>query len=731
MEIIREEKIKDEKKIINHCIFSNDADFILLSLLSHEANIVILKKGTSNKNKYNLESTKENNFLNFNEFLYISVLREYLDIEFCKLKLKIKFDYNIERLCDDFSFLCFLFGNDFIPPLISLDNDGKVFEFVINSYKNSLLKFNDYLTNNGLIDFNNFKIFMNDLSMKESEYFNEKCDFFKRILVSRKNNHIYNSSLLQIYEEEISINKEVNNTITDEYERLKKIINKSDALVKKINNINDMEIIRRDKEYGKDVDDYFINKFVLEYNKDKYKGRTLYYKEKFHINIEDNDGKIQLNKIILNFIEGLQWCLLYFKGYISWNWNYLFNYCPLISNIAKFNFQKNQNEIINNNIIQLKGEPLPPYILHCLIFPSYDLIPKNYHKITDIIPEYYYYQITFDNNGFPFPSQFLASSPKISGNKMIQDFIQFDANEFPKTENYTKIKESYGKEYLYNINNEKSIYIHKRKNEIFEVKYNINKTDITFPSIEKINNYKYIEGYINRKIGKNKIIQINSLFIYISLDEKKYKKINKIIIDEILEEKIISYGYPQIKIGYLTGVYFNNKYNSKNTENSYLIDYEEMLKKDYEYIGLKILDLSILIEVVPLLFIGNGKIEFDYEYKYLIPLEITSLNKTNDIYREYLKNILAVNNVKEEGITLDEEKLKKDREVFLYDNSIKKNKSEIKDKNKINNKNGKNKFKGKNYNKKRKKLGSKIEREIINFKFINIDDFFYNFDLNY
>ena len=725
MEIIREEKIKNENKLINHCIYSKDADFILLSLLCHEANIVLLKKGSSNKNQYNFESTKENNFLNFNEFLYISVLREFLDIEFCKLKLK--FEYNIEKLCDDFSFLCFLYGNDFIPPLLSLDTDGKVFEFVINSYKNSLLKFNGYLTNNGLINFNNFKIFMNELSMKESEYFNEKCDFFKRILISRKNNHIYNSSLLQIYEEEISLNKDDFNTITDKYERLKKLINKSFAIVRKINNINDMEIISRDEEFGKDLEDYFVNKFVKEYNKDKYKGRAFYYKEKFHINIEDNDGKIKLNKIILNYIEGLQWNLLYFKGYISWNWNYLFNYCPLISNIAKFNFQKNQNEIINNNIIQLKGEPLPPYIQHCLIFPSYNLIPKNYHKIIEIIPEYYYYQIKFDNNGSPFASQFLARSPKISGSKMIQDLIQFDANEFPKTENYTKIKESYGKEYLYNKNNEKSIYIHKRENEIFLEKYNINKTDILFPSIEKINNYKYIEGYINRNIGKNKIIQINSLFIYISLDEKKYKKINKIIIDEILKEKIISYGYPQIKIGYLTGVYYNNKYYSKNGQNSYLIDYEGIIKKDYEYIGLKILDLAILVEVVPLLFIGNGKIEFDYEYKYLIPLEITSVNKTNDIYREYLNNILKMYNVKEEEIKLDEEKLKNDKQIFLYDNSVKRNKSEIKDKNKINDKN---KFKGKNINQKRKKHCPKIERQIINLKFIKIDDFFYNFDFD-
>ena len=80
-------------------------------------------------------------------------------------------------------------------------------------------------------------------------------------------------------------------------------------------------------------------------------------------------------------------------------------------------------------------------------------------------------------------------------------------------------------------------------------------------------------------------------------------------------------------------------------------------------------------------------------------------------------------NLNEEGIKLDNDKLIKDREIFLYDNSVKKNKSsEIKDKNKINEKN---KFKGKNNDKKRKKpTGLAIEREIINFKFKNIDDYY-------
>ena len=520
-------------------------------------------------------------------------------------------------------------------------------KYVLNSYKNSLLKFNDYLTNNGIINFNNFKIFMNDLSMKESEYFNEKSDFFKRILFSWKNNPTLKQSLFGLYKEE-NENYNKNKAIKNQYDKLKNVMNKSDLMIKKINYIKDMEINSRDEEYGKDLDKYFINRFVNEYNNDKYKGRIMYYKEKFNINIENNEGRKELNKIIINYIEGLQWNLFYFKGYLSWNWNYLYNYCPLISSIAKYDFQKNQNEIINNNIFQLTGEPLPPYILQSLIFPTFHLIPENYYKITEIIPEYYNYKEIFDNNGSPFPSQFIFKGPKISENKIIQELIQFDANEFPKTENYNKIKDTYGKEYLYKNNNEKSLYIHKRKNEIFKDKYNLNKTDIMFPSIEKINNYKYIEGFFNRNIGKNKIIQINSLFIYLTLDEKKYKKINKAIIEEIFKEKIISYGYPQIKIGILTGVYFNNKYYTKDAESSYLIDYEEMLKKDYEYIGLKILDIPILIEVVPLLLIDKDKIEFDYEFKYLIPLEITSLNKLNDIHREYLKNILKMYNLNEE-----------------------------------------------------------------------------------
>ena len=289
MEEIRQGKSKEKKESIRHCIFSGDADFILLSLLIHEPNIVILKRGTSSKskNEYNFEFTKENNLLYFNEFIYISVLREYLYIEFCKLKTKIKFEYNIERFYDDFALLSFLLGNDFIPGLMNLDTDGKVFEFLINSYTNSINKCDDYLTNNGIINFNNFKIFINELSLRESEYLDLKYDFFKRVFYSRKNNKS-NTSLIEIYKEESISNKNISNN----YEQLKNEMNSNDnKLIKKIINIIDKSIMSGDSEYGLDLNEYFFHKFVQTYNNDKFKGKILYYEKKFYIDIEEKKRK--------------------------------------------------------------------------------------------------------------------------------------------------------------------------------------------------------------------------------------------------------------------------------------------------------------------------------------------------------------------------------------------------------------------------------------------------------
>ena len=92
---------------------------------------------------------------------------------------------------------------------------------------------------------------MNDLSMKESEYFNEKSDFFKRILFSRKNNPTLKQSLFGIYKEE-NENYNKNKAIKNQYDKLKNVLNKSDLMIKKITSefvllTYDPQIIEKDK----------------------------------------------------------------------------------------------------------------------------------------------------------------------------------------------------------------------------------------------------------------------------------------------------------------------------------------------------------------------------------------------------------------------------------------------------------------------------------------------------
>ena len=146
----KSEKYKEQTR---YCIYSNDGDMILLSLLVHEPNIIILQEDniSSNEDKvYKHEFDKDKMFIENNQLIMISVLREYLNIEFYKYFTEVEelnFEYNIDKIFDDFVLLCLFFGNDFVPGIINIDSEGRIFEYLLIAYKKSLPKCDDYFVN--------------------------------------------------------------------------------------------------------------------------------------------------------------------------------------------------------------------------------------------------------------------------------------------------------------------------------------------------------------------------------------------------------------------------------------------------------------------------------------------------------------------------------------------------------------------------------------------------------
>ena len=106
-----------------HCMYGQDADLIMLGLVSHEPHFTLLREivdfgGGFNRNDNALKAvtkfTKQSDF----QLLHLSILREYLAVEFA-YGLNPN-DYDLERIIDDFTFLTFL--------LIKFKNRFQIFQ---------------------------------------------------------------------------------------------------------------------------------------------------------------------------------------------------------------------------------------------------------------------------------------------------------------------------------------------------------------------------------------------------------------------------------------------------------------------------------------------------------------------------------------------------------------------------------------------------------------------------
>ncbi|UJR12255.1 hypothetical protein I4U23_016432 [Adineta vaga] len=125
MDFIRTEEFSNSKT--NHVLFSADSDVVLLSLTRHSDNIRIMRRKTDT----------------------ITESYTFRDLKLLREEIKNEFKGDLERIIDDWIFMCLLAGNDFLPNIPSIEFSQKdVNDILFNTYKEYVRKENDYLIEN-------------------------------------------------------------------------------------------------------------------------------------------------------------------------------------------------------------------------------------------------------------------------------------------------------------------------------------------------------------------------------------------------------------------------------------------------------------------------------------------------------------------------------------------------------------------------------------------------------
>jgi 5'-3' exoribonuclease 2 len=105
-------------------------------------------------------------------FLHVDILREYLEAELYVPNLPFAFD--VERAIDDWVFMCFFVGNDFLPHLPSLDIRENAIDTLISIWKNCMYQMGGYVTRDGSVDLARAQIILEALGQKEDAIFQRR-----------------------------------------------------------------------------------------------------------------------------------------------------------------------------------------------------------------------------------------------------------------------------------------------------------------------------------------------------------------------------------------------------------------------------------------------------------------------------------------------------------------------------------------------------------------------------
>lgn len=103
--------------------------------------------------------------------LHLGLLREYLELEFDRIKLILPFAYDVENIIDDWILMGFLIGNDFIPNLPHFHINENGFKILYDAYMDVLPHMDGYINEGGVLNLQRLEVFVKKLAEADRELF--------------------------------------------------------------------------------------------------------------------------------------------------------------------------------------------------------------------------------------------------------------------------------------------------------------------------------------------------------------------------------------------------------------------------------------------------------------------------------------------------------------------------------------------------------------------------------
>jgi 5'-3' exonuclease len=301
--------IKDnnkKEKRYSYVTYGLDADLIFLMLVTKLDNVYLLREANQFDNK---QSDKLN-------YVSIKILKDCIINTFG--------ENNSERVINDFIFLCYFLGNDFLPHLYAINLYNGGIELLLKYYletQTEIYNNDKYLLSEDTLNINqNFlNIFIEKLSENENAILSK--NFNKKKMYHYRNTEPY-----------------------------KKELEKIENLMFKI-----------EDPIGIGVDSNY---------------RFNYYNYYFGVNKEELEEFVK--ELVNNYLIGIRWATYYyFQKIPDWEWFYPYDYPPFLSDINKY--------MINLNKIKFKkNKPITPIQQLLIILPPQlnFLLPRSLRKIT-------------------------------------------------------------------------------------------------------------------------------------------------------------------------------------------------------------------------------------------------------------------------------------------------------------------------------------------------------------